>query len=184
MPLNRAIHISPIVEEIKWCKPNSILDVGIGFGMMGVIFRAYTDIRKSELNPDSYHSWPTQIDGIEIFDWYKNPVWDVYTNVYRGDALEWLDKLGKYDVVYCGDMIEHLTKEDGFKLIDKMLAHCNSWVIIATPSPAPVQKAILGNPNEEHLSEWKMEDFQKYNCELIGNFFSERDNMLCVRLKP
>lgn len=184
MPTNRGIHIGPIMEEVKYNKPGSILDIGVGFGIMGVMFRAYTDIRKSELNPEIYHLWPTKIDGIEIFEWYRNPVWQVYSNVYIGDALTEIDKLEKYDIIYCGDVIEHLTKEAGHKLIEKMLEHCNQWVIIATPSPAPYQKPIFGNPNEEHVSEWKLEDFEKlYTCELIGNFYSERDNMLCVRIK-
>lgn len=183
MPTNRIIHIGPVLEEILWSKPNSILDVGCGFGMMGVMFRAATDVRKSELSPEIYHSWPTRIDAIEIFEWYRNPVWQVYTNVYIGNALEEINDLGKYDTIYCGDVIEHLSKENGYELIDRMLEHCNQWVIIATPSPAPPQKSILGNPYEEHLSEWKEEDFKKYNYELIGNFYSGRDNMLVVRIK-
>lgn len=184
MPTNRMIHIGPVMEEIKCYKPSSILDIGIGFGMMGVLFRAMTDVRKSERDPDSYHSWPTQIDGIEIFKWYKNPVWEVYTEVYIGNALQVLDTLGKYDIIYAGDVIEHFKKEDGHELIKKMLAHCNQWVIIATPSPAPPQSPILGNAYEEHQSEWKEEDFKDYNMELIGNFYSGQDNMLVVRLKP
>lgn len=183
MPTSRPIHISPILEEIFWSKPGSILDVGCGFGTMGVMFRAATDIRKSEINHEIYHSWPTRIDAIEVFEWYRTPVWQVYSNVYIGNALEKIDELEKYDTIYCGDMIEHLSKEDGFKLIDKMLEHTNQWVIIATPSPAPAQPSILGNSHEEHLSDWTEEDFKKYNYELIGNFYSGRDNMLCVRLK-
>lgn len=182
MPINRAIHISALAEEIKFYNPGTILDVGMGFGMMGTIFRAFTDVRKSERNPDSYHSWPTRIDGIEIFEWYRNKAWDMYTNVYVGNALEVMDTLDMYDVIYCGDMIEHLSKEAGYELIDKMLAHTNRVVMIATPSPAPKQDPILGNPNEEHVSEWVFEDFAKYNCELIGNFYSGQDNMLVVRL--
>ncbi len=183
MPTNRMIHLGPVMEEIKCYKPGSILDVGIGFGLMGPLFRAMTDVRKSERDPESYHSWPTKIDGIEIFEWYRNPVWQAYSEVYIGNALTVLDKLGNYDIIYAGDVIEHFKKEEGFKLIDKMLEHCSQWVIIATPSPAPPQSAILGNAYEEHQSEWKEEDFKGYHCELIGNFYSERDNMLVVRLK-
>lgn len=182
MPINRAIHISALMEEIKFFNPGSILDVGCGFGMMGTLFRAFTDVRKSERNPESYHAWPTKIDAIEVFEWYKNKTWDVYTNVFVGNALEIIDTLDNYDVIYCGDMIEHLTKERGYELIDKMMAKANRCVIIATPSPAPVQPAILGNEHEEHLSEWKEEDFANYQCELIGNFYSGQDNMLVVRL--
>ncbi len=189
MPTNRAIHISPIIEEVKWINPGSILDVGIGYGVMGSLFRMATDIRKSERNPESFHSWPTRIDGIEIFEWYRNPAWNMYTNVYIGNALDTIKELPKYDFVYCGDMIEHISKEHGELLIDLMLEHANKWVHIATPSPAPPQGEILGNPNEEHVSEWTQQQFEDfaqkrgYLMELVGNFYSERDNMLVVRIK-
>jgi len=189
MPANRGVHVSAEIEEVKWLKPNSILDVGIGFGSMGVLFRQATDVRKSERNPESYHDWPTRIDGIEIFEWYRNPVWQVYTNVYIGNAMDVLDTLDKYDMVYCGDMIEHISKEDGYKLIEKMLDHSNQWIQIATPSPAPPQEAILGNENERHVSEWTEQEFKDYatekgyTCELVGNFYDFSGNMLCVRIK-
>jgi len=189
MPTNRAVHISAEIEEIKWINPGSILDVGIGFGMMGTVFRAATDVRKSERNPESFHNWPTRIDGIEIFEWYRNPAWDMYTNVYIGNALEVIDTLDKYDVIYCGDMLEHLTKEDGEKLLDKMLEHSNGWVEIATPSPAPTQGEVLGNIHETHLSEWTQQQFEDYAqkkgyvMELVGNIYDFSGNMLCVRIK-
>lgn len=182
MPINRAIHLSAVMEEIKFFNPGSILDVGCGFGMLGTMFRAYTDVRKSERNPEGYHSWPTKIDGIEIFEWYRNPVWGAYTNVYIGNALDVIDTLESYDIIFCGDMIEHLTKEDGHKLIEKMLAHANRCVIIATPNPAPKQDPILGNEHEEHISEWSEADFVNYKMELIGNFYDFAGNMLVVRL--
>lgn len=189
MPTNRAVHISAEIEEVKWLNPGSILDVGIGYGVMGPVFRMATDVRKSERDPSSFHDWPTRIDGIEIYEWYRNPVWQSYTNVYIGNALDVIDDLPKYDFVYCGDMIEHLSKEDGWKLIEKMLDHSNNWVHIATPSPAPAQEPILGNENERHVSEWTQKEFEDYctekgyTFELVGNFYDFSGNMLCVRIK-
>ena len=183
------VHLSAMVEEVKWVKPNSILDVGIGFGVMGTLFRAATDVRKSEASPAVYHNWTTQIDGIEIFEWYRNPAWNMYTNVYIGSAIEVIDTLPKYDFIYCGDMIEHLTKDDGYKLIEKMLDHANCWVHIATPSPAGNQKESFGNIYETHLSDWKQQEFEDYakekgyTFELIGNIYDFSGNMLCVRIK-
>jgi len=110
--------------------------------------------------------------------------WDFYNNVFIGNALEELDKLEKYDIVYCGDMIEHLTKEDGHKLVEKMLEHANAWVYVATPMPARPQEGILGNPAEAHLSSWEEEDFKKYNYEMVGTIGWGQDYMLVVRIKP
>ena len=181
MPINRGSHLSAMIDEVLWIKPQSILDVGIGWGLMGAIFRAFTDVRGQKLQKEE---WTTKMDGIEVFEPYRNRMWDLYDTIYVGNALEEIDKLEKYDIVYCGDMIEHLSKEDGHKLIDKMLQHVNAWVYICTPMPARPQEGILGNPAEAHLSSWTQEDFKKYNYELVGEIGWGTDYMLCVRIKP
>jgi hypothetical protein len=181
MPINRGAHLSAIIEEILCIKPQSILDVGMGWGMMGSIFQVFTDVRCGRLQKED---WGLKLDGIEIFEPYRNLAWDFYDTIYVGDALTEIAGLDKYDVVYCGDMIEHLTKEDGHKLIEKMLSHCNAWVIIATPSPARPQEGVYGNKSETHLSDWTEEDFKKYNYEMISTIGWGTDYMLCIRLKP
>jgi 2-polyprenyl-3-methyl-5-hydroxy-6-metoxy-1,4-benzoquinol methylase len=183
MPISRANHISPIIEELLWLNPHSILDVGCGFGLFGVLFRAFTDIRRSERHSELYNNWTTKIDGIEMFEPYRSKAWEFYTNIYVSNALTEIDKLEKYDFVYCGDVIEHLTKEDGHKLIKKLLEHTNKWVHIATPSPAPKQDPFLGNPNEEHISSWTEEDFKIYKYEMVGMFGWGQDYMMVIRLK-
>lgn len=169
MPIDRGSHISALIEEVKFLKPESILDVGCGFGHMGSIFRAYTDIRLSEIYPERYHNWKANIEGIEIFEAYRNPQWLVYNMVHVDDAMVVLDELEQYDLVYCGDMIEHITKEEGHTMIKKMMDH-GRHVMIATPSPAPAQDEILGNTHEKHLSSWDESDFQSYPHRVVGNF--------------
>jgi hypothetical protein len=179
MPINRGSHISAVVEEVKHLKPESILDIGVGFGMMGVIFRAYTDIRMSEISPDRYfrHGYQTKIDGIEIFENYRNPIWEAYDFVYIGNAFSAIDSLQSYSLIYAGDVIEHFEKEQGHEFIKKALRKCDK-LIIATPSPAPKQEELLGNKFETHLSSWEASDFVEYGHEVIGNF----DGILVVRL--
>lgn len=183
MPISRGTHLSAIVEEIKSLNPSSILDCGCGWGLMGMLFRAYTDIRLSELDKTRYHrvGYQTTIEGIEIFERYKDwPWYYCYDWIYLGDVLEVLDRhlhLRQYDLVYAGDIIEHLTKEKGHELIKKMLAK-GKVVIIATPSPAPIQGELLGNPNEEHKSSWSEDDFSGYKHEVIGNF----GGILCLKV--
>lgn len=173
MPINRGSHLSALIEEVKHLNPQSILDVGCGFGLNGAIFRAYTDIRWSEVYPERYKDWQTRIDAIEIFENYRNPLWKVYDRVVVGDAQYHFGMddqlLPQYDLIYCGDMIEHFEKPAAHQLIRKMLDH-GKYVIIATPSPTPPQAPVLGNAHEEHLSEWDEKDFMEYNHERIGNF--------------
>lgn len=169
MPINRGSHISAIVDEVKHLNPQSILDVGCGAGMMGAIFRGYTDIRLSELRPERYHAWETKIDGIEIFESYRNPLWEAYSAVHIGEAIDTISTLGQYDLIYCGDIIEHFPKDAGHTLVQKMVDH-GKTVLIATPSPAPSQPPLLGNAYEEHLSTWDEFDFVEYNFQVVGTF--------------
>ena len=50
-------------------QPLRILDVGVGFGKWGHLFREYTDINEAEHDPARYarENWRVQIDGIEGF---------------------------------------------------------------------------------------------------------------------
>lgn len=171
MPINRGSHISAVIEEVKHLNPQSILDVGCGAGLMGSVFRAYTDIRLSELRPERYHTWETVIHGIEVFEDYRNPLWESYNHVYIGEAIEVLKSSdnSSYDLIYAGDVLEHFTKDKGFSFIDTLLKH-GKTILIATPSPAPAQPALLGNAYEEHLSSWDEFDFVQYDFQVVGNF--------------
>jgi len=88
-----------------------------------------------------------------------------------GDVKE-LDKLvseSSFDVVLCFDLIEHLTKEEGFKLIKDMLKVCREKIIIFTPTEWTDNKDgvenkqywSFGNKYNYHQSLWTREDFFK-----------------------
>lgn len=163
MPISRPDPI-PKIGNIIWSSmPKSILDVGIGFGIWGTLFRAWTDIRLSELDHERYDNWKTIIDGIEIYEGYRNPAWKVYSSVYVGDALLCLVNLGQlYDHIHIGDMIEHLNKDGGEQLINlaKRRLSKNGTLTIVTPNGYRYQDATLGNRYEMHLSGWSMKEME------------------------
>lgn len=151
MPTSRPYHLHWICQEIINIKPKSILDIGIGFGSKGMLFREYTDVWNQRYWKKD---WQVKIDGIEIFKKYITQLQKkIYDNIFIGNALEVIDKLDNYDLIYCGDMIEHLKKEEGLKLIEKMKEHAKI-VIIATPIIVSDQKTVLGNKYETHKSQW------------------------------
>ena len=61
-----------------------------------------------------------------MYDW-------VYDTITYGDIRELAATLPAYDVIVMGDVIEHLTKEDGFAVLRTLLAKSRN-VVIATPS--------------------------------------------------
>ena len=54
MPSSRPNTIPTVIHLVKQFQPKSILDVGIGFGKWGHLFREYTDINEAEKDPARY----------------------------------------------------------------------------------------------------------------------------------
>jgi len=147
-------HLSWLCLQLLIIKPKSILDIGVGFGAKGMLFREYTDIWRG-----NYKNWKTRIDGIEVFEEYITPLQlSIYDNIYIGEATKTLKELGNYDLIYLGDVIEHFEKEEGKQFIVDVLGHAK-FVIIATPTKVSKQGAVYGNKHEVHKSQWTPEDF-------------------------
>ncbi len=103
------------------------------------------------------------------------------TPCFYGDALV-LDKYlppHAFDIITAFDVIEHLTKEDGFKLI-KVLEHL-FWGTVDSQSDGrivfftPLGEYLLNNGDEKymcHLSGWLPEDFLSlgYSCWAFPEF--------------
>ncbi len=56
-------------------------------------------------------------------------------------------------------MIEHFEKEEGYRLINKLLEHTNKSLIISTPLYPAKQQDYNGNYYEQHKSRWFITDF-------------------------
>lgn len=165
MPTSRPNHLAWLSEYVVDKQPKTILDVGIGFGTKGMLFREYTDICHERYHKDT---WTTRIDGIEIFAPYITDLQrEIYDHIYIGNALELIPTLGHYDLIYAGDIIEHMSKEDGKKFID-ILRKAGKEVIIVTPLIALAQGAVFGNEHERHISQWHAFDFEGANVQNIG----------------
>lgn len=165
MPSSRYNTIPYILEIVTRLRPRSILDIGIGYGKWGVLFREYLDVWQVN---KPYSEKTTEIIGIEAFAEYKNPVWEAYTDVLIGDINNHLGKFQNktFDLLFLGDVIEHFEKEEGLRILEKV-SHDNA--IIVTPYQPLPQGNVYNNPYERHISSWTAEDFpdQDLNVEII-----------------
>jgi hypothetical protein len=129
-------------------------------------------------------SQSVKIDAVEGFSGNVNPVYQaVYDHVHVGDARQVVPGLGKYDVIICGDMIEHLPKDDGIKLIDEMLKHARTAVVLSLPlGPCP-QGSIGGNDMEQHLATWYPADFRRWNA-WVRPFPAGKNGLVGVAILP
>lgn len=165
MPSSRYQVIPSVLDLVVGMNPKSILDVGIGYGKYGVLFREYLDVWKTN---KPFQQRVTQIDGVEAFLEYRTPVWDVYDNVYTDNIITLAPELAriKYDLLFMGDVIEHFEKEEAKKLLGTLNYN---HIIIITPFQVLKQDAVYNNQYEIHKSEWKHQDFPNLELKIIGN---------------
>jgi len=164
MPSSRYCTIPYVMSVIAHVDPQSILDVGIGFGKWGYLFREYTDIVKSSDDPGRYlkQGWRTRIDGIEAFPSYIHDAERyIYDRIHEGDARQVLPTLGAYDVIFIGDVIEHFTPDDGQALLKDAWARCTKCMMLTTPKFETGQGELNANVLETHRSLWTPEELRR-----------------------
>jgi len=162
-------NISYNIDLIRKINPKSILDLGVGFGRWGILSREFLEIWDNEKYPTR---WERVIDGVEIFSDYIKPYhYLFYNEIYFTDALFFMrENQKKYDLIICGDIIEHMEKEDGFELISLCLKNSKYLLINIPLGKNWVQTKKYDNIYEEHKSVWEKKDFKKYRYKKIKIF--------------
>lgn len=156
MPMSNPGHVPAVLHYLTGLVPASLLDVGVGLGTYGFLARQYLDQAEGRLDRER---WRTQIDGIEIFEPYRNPVWQhCYDSVTIADIRDRVADLPRYDVVLCNDVLEHVTQDEARALVRALLGRCRV-LIATTPSTAFPQGAWGGNEAEAHLCLLSRSDF-------------------------
>ncbi|MDE3056411.1 MAG: hypothetical protein KGJ59_00455 [Bacteroidota bacterium] len=142
-------------------QPRRVLDVGVGFGTIGFLVRNYFEAK--EHLRFSKREWKVTLIGIEI---YKDSIHslqkEIYNSIVIGDVFEEAEKLGAFDLIFLGDIIEHFAKRDGHRLLSLLLQR-TKYVVIATPLGFKKQGAVGRNVHEAHKSGWVPKDFKKYS---------------------
>ena len=156
MPLSNPEHVPAVLHFAQACRPASILDVGVGTGSYGLLLRQGLDIGHGRMQAAD---WQVRIDGIEIFEPYRNPVWDyAYNRVLIGDVRALLPGLGAYDLVLCNDVLEHFPRDEARGLIRALLGR-GKVLLATTPNRDFPQGAWGGNEAERHHSLLDQSDF-------------------------
>jgi hypothetical protein len=159
MPTSDYHAIGDVLHATERIQPMSVLDVGIGYGRWGVLVREILDVYPGR---DLRDEWKARIDGIEIFEQYRNPAWTYfYDRVLIGDVRELIDGIGRYDLILAGDVIEHLEKREGLSLMDKFLDRA-PLVLLTTPIGFSEQGPSVKNVHEAHRSGWDQRDLARW----------------------
>ena len=140
-----------------------ILDVGSGYGFFGWALRAHRQgtpyIVGIEINPERLK----RLKEIGMYDLLLNE-----------DVREWTPD-EPFDLIIVSHLIEHLSKEEGIRLIEKLMKFCQGSIIVTCPegdTRAPLDED--DPPDDEHISVWVVEDLEKLGLRTRHMSFSHR----------
>lgn len=123
---------------------NTVVDLGVGEGQYHWRFCRKSSILK-------HAKWI----GIEVWKPYIElyNLKNVYDHIEQEDIrLVDYQKFGNIDLVFAGDVLEHMTKEDAVQLMTKLLAN-SKRIIISIPIVHYPQDEVNGNPFERHVKD-------------------------------
>lgn len=144
-PQNQSI----ILDLIKELNPGSIFEIGVGAGDYGVLIR--------QALPD------VKLDGLEIYEPYRNHQWDEYGDVWLGDMRTF--DYEPCDLFLMIDSLEHIPREEGMALLGKLRKL--GKVLISVPLNYKQGQNLA--PYDEHLAEYTLEDFEGYTLNGSNN---------------
>lgn len=136
--------------ETAFFKYHRVLDLGAGSG-------TYAKRYANSWLPRSKFEWV----GVEIWKPYieKFSLPLLYDKLIEGDVREVVKQNnGLFDICFIGDLVEHMTKEEGVELV-RAATNIAQVVIVSIPIVHYPQDAYEGNPYEKHVKDdWSVEE--------------------------
>lgn len=143
-------YFTPIVLK------GTVADLGCGKGINGFLIRLsrYLDGAK--------------IIGVEINKDFINfcKKYNIYDEIIKKSLPNLPFKTNNVELVLCTEVIEHLSRKNGLKLLDEIDRICIKRAIITTPNM--FFATMPGDPLDKHLSLWTIKDFQSRGYKVYG----------------
>lgn len=144
--------LGTIPKEMK-----SLIDVGCGRGIIGALCRIYREPSRL-VGMDVYESYLQFCKQFKFYDEYGN--WNL-----EKPPLPFKNR--EFDVATCIEVIEHLPKDSGGRLLDE-LERIATRIIVTTPNIFSEQATFDNNPYQEHVSLWRVRDFRRRHYKVYG----------------
>jgi len=164
LPSSRLEIIRPVVILMSTTNPKTLLDVGCGFGKFGFLAREYLGLWNA---PDKEKHKLEQLDAIEAWEPYITEFQRlVYDRIIIGNICDLCDTIGTYDMILMAEVLEHLDKEDGYRVLRALRKKANKCLVVTTPKRVRENDAETEgvNPFETHRSQWQRSDFDYLEC--------------------
>lgn len=139
-----------LVRELEGCK--SALDLGCG-----------NDSPIQNLKMD-------YALGVDVFEPYlrQSKSKGIHSDYIKSILTQTNFKPHSFDAVILLFVLEHMEKDDGNKLLEKMKEWARKKIILATPNGYIKQEAVDNNPFMEHKSGWTAEELKEMGFEVNG----------------
>jgi 2-polyprenyl-3-methyl-5-hydroxy-6-metoxy-1,4-benzoquinol methylase len=148
-------YLKLLEKEIVGCC-ETLLDIGCGPSSP---IKNLSSKFKQTVGVDCYEPCILQSRSLRIHDEYK-----IMNALEVGEYF----KAKSFDCVLASNLIEHLSKKDGLKVILMMERIAKKKVIISTPNGFIAQDGYDVNPYEVHLSGWEVDEMEKMDFRVIG----------------
>ena len=137
-------------KELSGCA--SVLDLGCGYN-----------------SPIQYCNIPFSV-GVELFEPYlqESKAKGIHNQYVKADIRKITFKSKSFDTILCLEVLEHLTKEEGYKLIKKMEKWAKKKIIITTPNGYLPQSEYDNNPLQKHKSSWSVTELKELGFKVFG----------------
>lgn len=134
----------------------TIADLGCGKGVNGFLIRI------------SRYLQGAKIIGVEINEDYISfcNKYNIYDEIIKKSLPNLSFKTKSVELILCTEVIEHLNRKDGLKLLDEIDRVCKGRAIITTPNI--FFKTMPGDPDDKHLSLWTIADFKSRGYKVYG----------------
>lgn len=138
-------------------KTLTVLDIGSGGGRPWSVASIFLKDKASQISLTAIDAVPPKTHGFENLREPKK-----FKQV-RGTLFEALSKTpdSSYDLVVCMDVIEHLSRDDGYRLIYEMNRLSKGAFGLSCPNGFAWQPPSKENPFQAHISGWSPEDFRE-----------------------
>ncbi|HCA85755.1 MAG TPA: hypothetical protein DEQ61_09805 [Streptomyces sp.] len=156
------------LERFNRHQPNTVTDIGPGDGTYAKLLR-----------PHHEGVWWT---AVEIHKPYigRYKLKAKYDEVHNLDAREAPDHLYHRDLVLCGDVLEHMERDEAVALLQR-IQQAGAWnILVSIPIVEAPQGEVDGNKHETHVHHWDYDDMGQVLASLGGSVESMKGDTLGV----
>lgn len=140
-------------------------------------YRSVLDVGPGSDSPLRYFKVPYSV-GVDIHEpsILESRKKKIHNSYVIADARNLEFKPDSFDAVVLAEVLEHLDKEEGLRLLSKIERWARRKIVVSTPNGYLYQPALYGNPHQLHRSGWDIEEIIRLGYKAYG--------MVGLRCKP